>query len=240
MNTTFILNTTVTYKDVDRDETLLLPSFFGFLQEAAIKHANQFDLGTRAMETRGESWVLNRMAATFHRNPRHEETLRVETWSSGIHGFRGYREYRLYANNELAASVSSLWIYLAVKTRSLVRVPLDIAANFPARPDDVHEPSLDRLQVAPPGPSAPTFPIGIRFSDIDGNGHVNNTAYFDYLQTALTRGGLPARPKSLQIKFAKEIRPELESVNVCLESRGPITAFSICDSTTVYAQGALT
>ena len=35
----------VPYGDVDRDDQLLLPGIFKFLQEAAIKHANQFDAG---------------------------------------------------------------------------------------------------------------------------------------------------------------------------------------------------
>jgi len=64
----------VAYGDVDRDNLLGLPAVFKFLQEAAIKHADQFDAGTRAMTTRGESWVLNRMAAAIHRYPRYEET----------------------------------------------------------------------------------------------------------------------------------------------------------------------
>ena len=44
----------VPYGEVDRDDQLLLPGIFKFLQEAAIKHANQFDTGARAMVVRGE------------------------------------------------------------------------------------------------------------------------------------------------------------------------------------------
>ena len=84
MNDTLTLNTVVSYWDVDQDEVLLLPGVFKFLQEAAIKHADLFDAGTRAMVSRGESWVLNRMAAAIHRYPRYEEPVQVVTWSSGI------------------------------------------------------------------------------------------------------------------------------------------------------------
>ena len=51
MNDQLTLNTIVSYGDVDRDEMLLLPGVFKLLQEAAIKHADQFDAGTRAMVT---------------------------------------------------------------------------------------------------------------------------------------------------------------------------------------------
>ena len=90
------LNTIVSYGDVDRDEVLLLPGVFKFLQEAAIKHADLFDAGTHAMVSRGESWVLNRMAAAIHRYPRYEESVRVVTWSSGIRAFKGYRDFRVF------------------------------------------------------------------------------------------------------------------------------------------------
>jgi len=42
----FVLNGAVTYWSVDREQTLLLRSLFEFLQEAAIKHADQFGAGT--------------------------------------------------------------------------------------------------------------------------------------------------------------------------------------------------
>jgi len=82
MSAELTLDTTVAYWDVDRDNLLLLPAVFKFLQEAAIKHADQFDAGTRAMQPGEESWMLNRMAAAIHRIPRYEEQVRIVTWSS--------------------------------------------------------------------------------------------------------------------------------------------------------------
>lgn len=237
MDTKYILSTTVSYKDVDREETLLLSAVFKFLQEAAIRHANQFDIGSRAMVSRGESWVLNRMAVALHRYPRHEDPLRIETWSSGVQGFRGYRDYRVFVGDELTVSASSLWIYLNLKTKSLTRVPMEIASTFPSLDDAVFEPSLDKLNPLPPGPSAHAFGVSLRYSDFDANGHVNNTSYFDFLQTGLAKGGLSPKPSRLQIKFLREIRPEHESVQVKLEARAKDAVFSICGGETVFAEG---
>ena len=238
MNDTLTLNTVVSYWDVDQDEVLLLPGVFKFLQEAAIKHADLFDAGTRAMVSRGESWVLNRMAAAIHRYPRYEEPVQVVTWSSGIRAFKGYRDFRVFCGEELVVSASSLWLYVNLRTKSLVRVPEEIAVAFPRGPGAVFRPDLDKLRLVPPDAgSAQTHPVSVRYSDVDGNGHVNNTAYFDYLQTALVKGGFPPRPQSVEIQFLKEIPPGAEAVNVWLEARGPAIAFSFGSPETLFAQG---
>lgn len=110
MSETFTLNSTVSYWDVDRDQLLTLGGVFKLLQEAAIKHADLFDLGAKAMAAHGESWVLNRVAAEIVRYPRYEEAVKVVTWSAGVRGFRGYRDLRLYCGEELVASASTLWL----------------------------------------------------------------------------------------------------------------------------------
>jgi acyl-ACP thioesterase len=228
MNATLELDLTVSYRDVDRDAQLLLAAVFKYLQEAAIKHADQFDAGTRAVAARGESWVLSRLAATIHRYPRYEEPVRVETWSSGIRAFKGYRDFRIRRGDELLVSASSLWLYVDLRSKSLVRVPADVAAGFPIHAAPVFHPELDRLRLAPPREgAAPPLRVSVRYSDVDGNGHVNNTAYLDYLQTALGRAGLAVRPGKVEIQFLREIPPEADAVEVHLDAREGGIAFSV-------------
>ncbi|MDR1789879.1 MAG: hypothetical protein LBR12_06025 [Opitutaceae bacterium] len=204
----------VPYADVDRDEIILLPSLFKWLQEAAIRHANLFDAGTRMMTGRGESWVLNRLSAKIFQWPRFEDTLRAETWSSGIRGFRGYREFRVFNGDTPVLAASSLWLYVNLETKALTRVPPEILDTFPTRADPVFRPDLERLPLPPLSEQAAAAEISIRYSDMDANRHVNNTAYFDLLQTALARAGHPPRPSEIQIKFAREIPPETPAVAV--------------------------
>jgi acyl-ACP thioesterase len=238
MSAELTLNTVVAYWDVDRDNLLGLPAVFKFLQEAAIKHADQFDAGTRAMTTRGESWVLNRMAASIRRYPRYEEQVRIVTWSSGVRAFKGYRDFRIYCGDELVLSASSLWLYVTMKTKSLIRVPEEVARLFPSRPGEEFRPELDKLRLAPPDQdSFPPCRVSVRYSDFDGNGHVNNTTYFDILQTALARAGLSTRPQTVEAQFLKEIPPGVESVDVHLERREQSVVFGIGTPDGLFAQG---
>ena len=238
MNAELTLHTTVAYWDVDRDNLLGLPAVFKYLQEAAIKHADQFDAGTRAMAARGESWVLNRIAAAIHRYPRYEEPVRILTWSSGIRAFKGYRDFRVFCGDELVLSASSLWLYVNIATKSLIRVPEEVARNFPSRPGEEFRPELEKLRLAPlAAGSAPACRVSVRYSDFDGNGHVNNTTYLDILQTALARSGLSPRPQTVEAQFLKEIPPAVEWVDVLLERRANTVAFGIGAPDGLFAQG---
>jgi len=131
-----------------------------------------------------------------------------------------------------------LWLYVNLKTKTLSRVPPDVAATFPSRPGDVFRPELDKLKLTPPAASAVGQSISVRYSDVDGNGHVNNTAYFDYLQTALARSGGSPRPGQIEIQFLKEIPPTAETVSVALETRGQNVAFGLSGPEGLFAQGS--
>lgn len=237
MEKEFTLSTVVSYWDVDRDQRLTLGGVFKLLQEAAIKHADLFGLGAQAMAARGESWVLNRMAVAITRYPRYEEAVKVVTWSAGIRGFRGYRDLRIYCGEELVVSASSLWLYLNLGTKTLVRVPPDRAAQFPVGEAELFRPDLDKLRFSPPAPGATGSAVSLRYSDFDGNGHLNNTAYLDCLQTALARGGFSPHPAGIEIQFMKEVAPTVEGVQIALELRGQAIAFGVSGSEELHAQG---
>jgi len=215
----YVLDSVVSYWDVDREQLFTLPGVFKLLQEGAIKHADLHDVGSRMMMERGETWVLNRISAALMRYPRYEERLRLVTWSAGIRGFKGYREFRLYAGEELVVSASSLWLYLNFQTKTFARVPAELAAGFPERRDDVFHPDLDRLRLDEPAPEAPGCAVSLRYSDLDSNGHVNNTSYLDYLQTALAATGHSVRPSRVELQFLKEIPPSIPAVQLRLEPR---------------------
>ncbi len=240
MDKEFTLSTVVSYWDVDREQRLTLGGVFKLLQEAAIKHADQFGLGMPGLAERGETWVLNRMAVAITRYPRYEEALRVVTWSAGIRGFRGYRDLRIYRGDELLVSASSLWVYVRLATKLPVRVPPELAAGFPVGQAEVFRPDLDKLRFPPLAGDTAGHAVSLRYSDIDGNGHMNNTAYLDCLQTALARGGFSPHPTGIGIQFLKEVPPDTESVRLVLESRGPEVGFGMRGPLELHAQGAVT
>ncbi len=233
----FVLDGKVSYWNVDRDGLLSLQSLFAFLQEAAIRHADQCGAGARAKASRGESWVLHKMAVSVQRYPRYDEPLRVATWSSDIRTCKGFRDFRAYCRDELIASASSIWLYFNLATKTICRVPRDVADGFPSRPGPAFCPGLEKLRLDAPAGGCIERDVSVRYSDFDGNGHVNNTAYLDYLQTALSAGTSSPRPRSLRIEFLREITPGIERVNVALENRGKEVVFSLGAPPVLFAMG---
>jgi len=239
MSEVFTLESAVSYWDVDRDQVMTLAGVFKLLQEAAIKHADVYGLGAKAMTALGESWVLNRIAVEIARYPRYEEKVTVRTWSAGIRGFRGYRDLRLYCGDELVLRASTLWLYINLRTKSLTRVPGDLAERFPVGQAEVFRPDLDKLRFEPPAAGAAATEVSLRYSDFDGNAHLNNTAYLDCLQTALSRQALPVRPRAVEMQFLKEVSPGVAAVQVALERAGERGVFAVRSGAELHAQGAV-
>lgn len=239
MSEVFTLESVVSYWDVDRDQVMTLGGVFKLLQEGAIKHADLYGLGAKAMIAHGESWVLNRLAAHIIRYPRYEESVRLETWSAGVRGFRGYRDLRLYCGDELVVSASTLWLYINLQTKSLARVPPALADRFPVGQGETYRADLDKLRLASPPADAVATEVTLRYSDFDGNGHLNNTAYLDCLQTALSRQALPARPGTIEMQFLKEVAPSVATVGVAVAAMEGGATFGIRSAGDLHAQGVV-
>lgn len=239
MSKEFVLTTTIPFGDVGRDQVVLLPQLFKLLQEAAIQHADLYGVGARGIALRGTSWVLNRLAVGIHRYPHRDEAVSVTTWSTGVRGFKGYREFRLHSGSELLLSASSLWLWIDLRTRSLARVPESIVHTFPIGDGSApFQPEIDKLRINPPEPSCPPQQLGLRYSDLDANSHVNHTAYLDLLQTGLLRSGFSPQPRRLEILFQHEIPAEATCVELRLAAndQGAHT-FSLSGPATSYAVG---
>lgn len=239
MSEVFTLESVVSYWDVDRDQRMTLGGVFKLLQEAAIKHADLYGLGAKAMAAQGESWVLNRVAVAITRYPVYEEPLKVVTWSAGIRGFRGYRELRVYRGEELLVTASTLWLYINLAAKTLARVSEPLAASFPVGTVPPFRADLEKRRYAPLAPGTPACPVTLRYADFDGNAHLNNTAYLDCLQTALARLGQPPRPREVEMQFMKEVPTTVGSIAVAIEARAGGAGFAISSGTDLHAQGAV-
>ncbi|MCZ6674238.1 MAG: thioesterase [Verrucomicrobia bacterium] len=239
MDSRYILDHKVGYFQVDHRQKIQISALFHLLQEAAIHHANQFQIGTGIMEAKGESWILNRVALHLARYPEFEEAITIRTWATNFIHFKGFRDFRILSSGEEIGRVSTLWLYIDMHEKSFARLPVEIEQSFPVHKDEVNHPDLDRLRLPKPADSARKTSVSLRYSDIDSNQHVNNAAYLDILQTALHHQNLNTHPLKIEIQFAKEISPDTESVDVRLESVDDSICFSLGNGDETAAFGRL-
>ena len=218
MEGVFSFKHTVGYFQVDHQHRIQLGPLFQLLQEAAIHHANQYEIGTNIMEAKGESWILNRVALELSRYPKFEEEITIQTWATHLKHFKGFREFRILSASEVIGKASTLWLYIDMEKKTFARLAPTVEDTFPILNDEIHFDSLDKLRLPKPSKTANRSTVSLRYSDIDGNQHVNNAAYMDLLQTGLYHQNLDTHPKVIQIQFAKEISPKAAEVGIRSEN----------------------
>jgi acyl-ACP thioesterase len=198
---------TVKFGAVDRSDRLTLASTFDFFQEAAISHAENLGVGREAMARTGQGWILSRISVFLERRPRFGETITVRTWPRGWDRLFAVRDYDIRdASDAPIVRGRSSWIIL------------DIEKHRPLRPQAVMDtlPLNEGIDALPGGggglePRENPGKTGERraaYSDIDYNGHVNNTRYIQWIQDIVEPELLDkARQMRFDINYLSEVKP---------------------------------
>lgn len=180
------------------------------MQEAASAHVALLGLDRNVMTAMDLGWVLSRLKVEFTRLPRVGERLTIETWPTpNRHLFFPRSHVFRDATGAQIGCANSLWATMNLTARRveksdlvLSRLPenrdLAPAAGMPA--------TVKPLSVAPVVGS-----ILPGFSDLDANGHVNNTRYMEWCMNALGLDVLRTRClTAFDVNFDSEILPGCE------------------------------
>jgi acyl-ACP thioesterase len=213
---------TISLFDSDWHGNAKLTSICNYLQEIAGNHVDQIGQGIHDLNQNNHAWVLSRMKIKIIRPARWKETIRIETFPTGLKSLFGARDFRIFdADNQIIALASSYWLVVDLKTHRPLR-PHDVVKNMPiGNYTEVFEEELDKLP--PLSQEADLIEeIKIHYSDIDINRHVNNVKYLKWLIDAFPRETLTEKPISeLEINFLHELKlgeqimifQELDGVN---------------------------
>ncbi len=149
---------------------------FWLLQESAGGHSSSLGFGEAELRAMGVMWVVVRYYVEVSRWPKAGEHIRVETWPGQSRHGMCPRFYRfLDAAGAQLLSASALWAVVDRESRQLVSphergVDIEpLQTGMEARlPGTIRRPVTDHEVdfVVPP-------------DYLDGNGHMNNTCYFD-------------------------------------------------------------
>jgi acyl-ACP thioesterase len=170
--------------DADAFGLVSIPSLAGYLQESAARHAEALGVGEAALRARGLAWVLRRLRLEVLRPPARGEEIEVETWPSGVERLAAQRDFRIRVAGAEAARARTAWLVM------------DLATRRPVRPDRalegrLREPAEHALDwgsdIPAPGELAEERRFAVRYADIDGNLHANNTSYLAWALEAVSR-----------------------------------------------------
>lgn len=173
---------TVNDSQVDRFGYLRPAAMLWFAQEVAGDHFALLSMDYDSLSRRGLFWAVTRHRVQINRLPRLGETIRIETWPMPTTRVAFPRSLVAYdeQGNELFRSIS-IWVLMDTNTRNMI-LPGKSGISVPG--------TLRGLELATPtGLVAREFADSreraVCFTDLDRNGHMNNTRYLDWIADLL-------------------------------------------------------
>lgn len=193
---------------VDVRRKLRAASFMEIAQELAGQGAEQLHMSDRDLAPLDAVWVLARMHVSFMDTPVRDQKVTFGTWHKGLKGIQYIRDYSMTdADGRPLVLSSSSWIIMHLKERRMLRPDL-LSDYVPSAPqcdgDAVKDPCAKIL--LPKGIELESAGEHVvRYSDVDYNGHTNNTKYIVWALDALPQEVVSNHDlKEMDINYNKE------------------------------------
>jgi acyl-ACP thioesterase len=177
------------------------------MQDAAYEHARQLGVGYEFLIKQNRAFILSRMQLKVCSElPSWNERIVLQTWPRGLDRLFCYRDFEISREGrEPFIKATTSWLMIDTVQRHPVRQQ-EYFTNVTIR--DIH--ALDGDAPRKLSWDDKTQPFDIRrarASDLDPNGHVNNTRYVDWVTDAIAeRHGIDAQISELCINFHAEIK----------------------------------
>ena len=201
--TSYMREIEVDFSQCDRNQTMTMGAI---LTQAAVFAGYDYDargLTYDVLYDRRQVFLLSRLAVKLHRCPRVRDVLQVTTWEDGARGAHLQRvyEYRTRAG-ELCVSIRSDWILVDPVSRKILRPREFTARPLTACPVTVDCPAPTK--VALPAEAEPLGSRTVRWSDLDGNGHLFSGVYGSIIWDALPEDLQPRTPQEFYLNYNHE------------------------------------
>ncbi len=183
-------------------------SMLSSMQDAATDHAELLGVGRAPLMAKQWIWILSRTHLQMRSYPVIGDQVTLTTWPGTPNRFFFPRYFTLTLDDgTVLGTAATLWLTLDLASRAVVP-PSKCEFTFPdtsAIPAPL--PLPERVsQMADAQHAADRSPA---YTDLDINGHVNNTRYSDWICDALPLETLRTHAiENLLINYTKEVLPQ--------------------------------
>ena len=204
--------------DVDNANRMRLSAVLRYQQEAGERHLGPAGLGWRDLQEHGIAFVASHWHVAIHRLPQLEESVTLTTWHRDRRGPRFFRcyEWRAADGTLLMEGVMLLALVSVTDHRLLRGDEFMALAPLPDATRGVSCADPTRFTLSETT-AAGTYEV--RWSDIDHNGHMNNTRYADLVWDFLPTIWQDRQPVDIRLHFAGESR-QGDTLSMCVSLEG--------------------
>lgn len=204
---------TFRFGDCDQSKNASLYTVMKLLSELAGEDYERRGLGYEYLLEHGQAMLLSRLRLNFARMPAHTEKVIATTWERPVKGPYFYRDYEIKSESgEVLVSGSSQWMLVDITSRTVLRPSSLVEGNRQENPRKSDCLDCEKLKKHEGLPSLGCRPV--YYSDLDGNGHVNNAVYgkiaVDFLPEEIRLRGI----KDFSINFFMETKQD-ETLEIC-------------------------
>ena len=182
MEPIYIQNFEINDSAVDRYGRLKPSMILFYAQEVAGRHCNELAVDYDTLAQQRMFWAVIRHRVQVTRLPLRGEKIRVETWPMPTTRVAYPRSVVAYdENGEECFRSISLWVLMDLDTRNMI---------LPGKSGISVVGTLRGMELAAPNSLVPKDLHSHRerpvcFTDLDRNGHMNNTRYMDWIDDVL-------------------------------------------------------
>lgn len=186
-----------------------LYSMSNYLQEAARVHAEKLRLGIDLLREKQRFWVLTRMIIKVDCYPIQGTEIEVRTWPKGIDKIFALRDFEIWQGDNKIGSATSSWALLDLKTRR--PAPVNDMGDFMFERANIHAIEHRAKKLASPNHPDYRTKHRVTYSELDLNGHVNNTRYITWMMdTFPTTYHRAFSVSHVQTNYLAEVFPDQE------------------------------
>lgn len=176
---TYDVNTIV----LDHQKRLSLAGLLNLLQDIAWIHANTAGWGFEDLIAKGTIWVLARQRLVMSDWPVWEDEVTIRTWGRQAGSVMAMREFEILVGDRKLGECTTTWLVLDWNTRKPQKLDR-VRFALLCRTEGLLNITAERIGLRDDLNSLTTFQV--RNSDLDVNGHVNNTRYAQWITDTMT------------------------------------------------------
>lgn len=201
----------VVYYECDTTGQMRLPMMINCVIKSSEEQSDALGRDKSFISKYGLTWVITHYDIQVSRFPKNGEQIAITTEADSYNKYFCYRNFWIHDNEgKECAKIESVFALMGIDNRKLASVPEEIIAPFES--EKITKIKRSPKIIAPSGNQSLNYRV--RFADIDGNRHVNNSRYFEWMLDVLGYDFLTSHNlQQVSIKFDKEVEygNEIES-----------------------------